>query len=142
MKGVGEPCAGEPHARFDGRGLETDHTVSPRQSPTQPTSVPPCHSTNAEPLKDPLASALAPLVARSVEGDLAADSVIGFHYVTPAGSVPEPSASVCRNLTSHYKALSLLRPGDSANGHRAQLRFRWARRTDDARFGLPFLKYQ
>jgi hypothetical protein len=20
---VGEPCAGEPHARFDGRGLET-----------------------------------------------------------------------------------------------------------------------
>jgi hypothetical protein len=21
---VGEPCAGEPHARFDGRGLETD----------------------------------------------------------------------------------------------------------------------
>ena len=22
---VGEPCAGEPHARFDGRGLETEH---------------------------------------------------------------------------------------------------------------------
>ena len=21
---VGEPCAGEPHARFDGRGLETE----------------------------------------------------------------------------------------------------------------------
>ena len=32
---VGEPCAGEPHARFDGRGLETErYTASPRQSPT------------------------------------------------------------------------------------------------------------
>ena len=27
---VGEPCAGEPHARFDGRGLETERTASPR----------------------------------------------------------------------------------------------------------------
>ena len=25
---VGEPCAGEPHARFDGRGLETEPTVA------------------------------------------------------------------------------------------------------------------
>ena len=24
MKNVGKPCAGEPHARFDGRGLETE----------------------------------------------------------------------------------------------------------------------
>jgi hypothetical protein len=23
-EGVGEPCAGEPHAPFDGRGLETE----------------------------------------------------------------------------------------------------------------------
>ena len=23
VKNVGKPCAGEPHARFDGRGLET-----------------------------------------------------------------------------------------------------------------------
>ncbi len=29
---VGEPCAGEPHARFDGRELETEHT---RQWPRQ-----------------------------------------------------------------------------------------------------------
>ena len=29
---VGEPCAGEPHARFDGRELETEHTRPwPRQ---------------------------------------------------------------------------------------------------------------
>jgi hypothetical protein len=25
---VGEPCAGEPHARFDGRGLETEHPAT------------------------------------------------------------------------------------------------------------------
>ena len=24
VKNVGEPCAGEPHARFDGEGLETE----------------------------------------------------------------------------------------------------------------------
>jgi len=24
VNGVGKPCAGEPHARFDGRGLETE----------------------------------------------------------------------------------------------------------------------
>ena len=28
VKGVGEPCAGEPHARFDGRGLETGRFVT------------------------------------------------------------------------------------------------------------------
>jgi hypothetical protein len=29
---VGEPCAGEPHARFDGRELETEYTgPRPRQ---------------------------------------------------------------------------------------------------------------
>ena len=63
MKNVGEPCAGEPHARFDGRELETEHAdhghrggttvretggtqapgptsqqLPPRQLPTQPTS--------------------------------------------------------------------------------------------------------
>ena len=36
MKGVGEPCAGEPHARFDGRGLETERTsvTAPAPDPT------------------------------------------------------------------------------------------------------------
>jgi hypothetical protein len=24
VNGVGKPCAGKPHARFDGRGLETE----------------------------------------------------------------------------------------------------------------------
>ena len=36
MKGVGEPCAGEPHARFDGRGLEPerDSVTAPVPDPT------------------------------------------------------------------------------------------------------------
>ena len=33
MKNVGEPCAGKPHARFDGEGLETE-LPPPRQSLT------------------------------------------------------------------------------------------------------------
>jgi hypothetical protein len=34
---VGEPCAGEPHARFDGRGLETErkrYVTAPAPDPT------------------------------------------------------------------------------------------------------------
>ena len=32
VNGVGKPCAGEPHARIDGRELETEHTGPwPRQ---------------------------------------------------------------------------------------------------------------
>ena len=27
VNGVGKPCAGEPHARIDGRELETEHTT-------------------------------------------------------------------------------------------------------------------
>ena len=27
VNGVGTPCAGEPHARIDGRELETEHTT-------------------------------------------------------------------------------------------------------------------
>jgi hypothetical protein len=33
VKSVGKPCAGEPHARFDGRGLETDRASRNRASP-------------------------------------------------------------------------------------------------------------
>jgi hypothetical protein len=33
VKSVGKPCAGKPHARFDGRGLETDHDLWRRASP-------------------------------------------------------------------------------------------------------------
>ena len=42
MKGVGEPCAGEPHARFDGRGLETERNsvTAPAPDPTNLRSTP------------------------------------------------------------------------------------------------------
>ena len=33
VKNVGKPCAGEPHARFDGRGLETGRELRNRASP-------------------------------------------------------------------------------------------------------------
>ena len=33
VKNVGKPCAGEPHARFDGRGLETGRSTRNRASP-------------------------------------------------------------------------------------------------------------
>jgi len=35
VKNVGEPCAGKPHARFDGEGLETEPRP-PRQPLTRP----------------------------------------------------------------------------------------------------------
>ena len=37
VKNVGKPCAGEPHARFDGRGLET----GPQPAETAPVPDPP-----------------------------------------------------------------------------------------------------
>jgi hypothetical protein len=38
VKGVGEPCTGEQHAGFDGRGLETERygVTAPAPDPTQP----------------------------------------------------------------------------------------------------------
>jgi hypothetical protein len=39
VKGVGEPCAGEPHARFDGRGLETERYSVTAPAP-DPTNLP------------------------------------------------------------------------------------------------------
>ena len=35
---VGEPCAGEPHARFDGRGLETGGKCCRTAPAPDPTS--------------------------------------------------------------------------------------------------------
>jgi hypothetical protein len=40
---VGEPCAGEPHARFDGRGLETEHPGHGHEE-ERPGGKPPDHS--------------------------------------------------------------------------------------------------
>ena len=42
VKNVGEPCAGEPHARFDGEGLETEPPATapaPHPTPSKPESV-------------------------------------------------------------------------------------------------------
>src|SRR5215471_782625 len=39
VKNVGKPCAGEPHARFDGRGLET----APLPAETAPIPDPPMY---------------------------------------------------------------------------------------------------
>jgi hypothetical protein len=36
VNGVGEPCAGEPHARYDGRGLETGRHVLPHRASPRP----------------------------------------------------------------------------------------------------------
>jgi hypothetical protein len=36
---LGEPCAGKPHARFDGRGLETEHPGQGREE-EQPSGKP------------------------------------------------------------------------------------------------------
>ncbi len=39
MKNVGKPCAGEPHARFDGRGLETGRQRGTAPVPDPPTKL-------------------------------------------------------------------------------------------------------
>jgi hypothetical protein len=36
VNGVGKPCAGEPHARIDGRELETEHTTDHGDGEEQP----------------------------------------------------------------------------------------------------------
>ena len=42
VKGVGEPCAGEPHARFDGRALETEQSRQPNTAaPGKPRDLSP-----------------------------------------------------------------------------------------------------
>jgi hypothetical protein len=49
VKGVGEPCAGEPHARFDGRGLETERygVTAPAPDPTNLAENPRSTTQNA-----------------------------------------------------------------------------------------------
>ena len=54
---VGEPCAGEPHARFEGRGLETEPLamVTAKGQPTgkpaatRPQDLPPATATAPAP---------------------------------------------------------------------------------------------
>ena len=39
MKDVGEPCAGEPHARFDGEGWKRSSRYRASPSPNQPRKL-------------------------------------------------------------------------------------------------------
>ena len=51
---VGEPCAGEPHARFDGRGLETEaRNLTTVTGVAQPTGKPAEHRPQALPQEKP-----------------------------------------------------------------------------------------
>ncbi len=56
VKNVGKPCAGEPHARFDGRGLETE-AIRPRLKRKLPAGNP---GRSARPTAEPFATAPAP----------------------------------------------------------------------------------
>src|SRR6476620_9450933 len=44
---VGKPCAGEPHARIDGRELETEHTTDHGDGEEQPNGKPTGHTAPA-----------------------------------------------------------------------------------------------
>ena len=62
VKNVGKPCAGEPHARFDGRGLETEAipaTVEAKAARGKPQAGAP------RPTAKPIATAPAPDPPRS-----------------------------------------------------------------------------
>ena len=63
VKNVGKPCAGEPHARFDGRGLETEAipaTVEAKaargETPAGAPDLQPNHSPPRQPPTLPRAS--------------------------------------------------------------------------------------
>ena len=47
VNGVGKPCAGEPHARIDGRELETEHTTDHGDGEEQPNGKPTGHTAPA-----------------------------------------------------------------------------------------------
>jgi hypothetical protein len=59
VKNVGEPCAGKPHARFDGRALETEQSWQPNTAALgKPRDLSPdvtyhCHRASARPYQSP-----------------------------------------------------------------------------------------
>jgi hypothetical protein len=87
VKNVGEPCAGEPHARFDG-GREETNVSRPRRAtpgasrlPDQPLGVYLAFvAVNAKPVAEPFE-----LDYRQLKGHLGLDhyegrSYLGFHH--------------------------------------------------------------
>jgi hypothetical protein len=57
VKNVGKPCAGEPHARFDGRGLETEAIPAMVEAKAARGETP---AGALRPTAEPLATAPAP----------------------------------------------------------------------------------
>ena len=47
VNGVGKPCAGEPHARIDGRELETEHATDHGDGEELPDGKPTGHTAPA-----------------------------------------------------------------------------------------------
>ena len=47
VNGVGKPCAGEPHARIDGRELETEHATDHGEGEELPDGKPTGHTAPA-----------------------------------------------------------------------------------------------
>src|SRR6185503_2545462 len=50
VNGVGKPCAGEPHARIDGRELETEHATDHGEGEELPDGKPTGHTAPAPPV--------------------------------------------------------------------------------------------
>ena len=90
MKDVGEPCAGEPHARFDGRALETEQSRQPNTAALgKPRDLSPDLPTTAtapalDPTTPPGPTYLQPEVVRS--------SIDSPRIRGPAETGPEVSA--------------------------------------------------
>jgi len=78
VKNVGKPCAGEPHARFDGRGLETEATPAMVEAKAARGETP---AGALRPTAEPLATAPAPDPPR-LRSLMLASSIVGL-----AGSV-------------------------------------------------------
>ena len=83
VKGVGEPCAGEPHARFDGRGLETERYGVTAPAP-DPTNLPGCPSTWCSAIwgKSPeMTLRYAATLAATAEAEFLKHKKIGAHGI-------------------------------------------------------------
>src|SRR5215218_2657646 len=122
VKNVGEPCAGEPHARFDvGGGRKPDQSATPRGP-----------GASRRPYRDPLAwwnysfapSPVAPAITRAAGGvDTAPDGRAGSHEDAPrppraseprgqvgaAGATLVPSAK-CRRPEASVGLAAQVRP--------------------------------
>jgi len=84
VKNVGKPCAGEPHARFDGRGLETEAIPAMVEAKAARGETP---AGALRPTAEPLATAPAPDPPRS-GSPLFAAFVVGLTGSVLVSSAP------------------------------------------------------